>query len=224
MSKTSPCLVYVGEQKKQVHFDCVPEDGIFTAELEMAQPELWWPAGYGKQPLYEVTAVLSADGKEITSQKRKIGFRHVAVDQQSHPEKGRYFVFRINHQPIFMKGSNLVPNDMINAAMTSERYEKLVALAQEANFNFLRIWGGGVYESDALYEICDQCGILLWQEFVAACAVVPAADQTLLDSFQKRGSTIEHEGFPAQCQVPDRLVREQRNRLGAKRGVPCRGR
>lgn len=58
--------VYVGEQKKQVHFDCVPEDGIFTAELEMAQPELWWPAGYGKQPLYEVTAVLSADGKEIT--------------------------------------------------------------------------------------------------------------------------------------------------------------
>ncbi len=191
--------VYVGEQKKQVHFDCVPEDGIFTAELEMAQPELWWPAGYGKQPLYEVTAVLSADGKEITSQKRKIGFRHVAVDQQSHPEKGRYFVFRINHQPIFMKGSNLVPNDMINAAMTSERYEKLVALAQEANFNFLRIWGGGVYESDALYEICDQCGILLWQEFVAACAVVPAADQTLLDSFKKEAvyQTRRLSGHPS---------------------------
>lgn len=149
--------------------------------------------------IYEVTAVLSADGKEITSQKRKIGFRHVAVDQQSHPEKGRYFVFRINHQPIFMKGSNLVPNDMINAAMTSERYEKLVALAQEANFNFLRIWGGGVYESDALYEICDQCGILLWQEFVAACAVVPAADQTLLDSFKKEAvyQTRRLSGHPS---------------------------
>lgn len=75
----------------------------------------------------------------------------------------------------------------------------MVALAQEANFNFLRIWGGGVYESDALYEICDQCGILLWQEFVAACAVVPAADQTLLDSFKKEAvyQTRRLSGHPS---------------------------
>ncbi|MBQ4153374.1 MAG: hypothetical protein IJD11_03365 [Oscillospiraceae bacterium] len=177
--------VTVAGKEYTAHFDKMPEDGTLTAELTVDQPKLWWPIGYGDPSLYEVTVVLKVDGKEIARKVRKVGFRHVVVNQKPHPEEGNYFIFEINGQPVFMRGANLVPNDILNVAMTPDRYEKLVSLAIGANFNFLRIWGGGVYESDALYEICDSRGIMLWQEFIAACAVVPIEDKVLLESFKK---------------------------------------
>ena len=96
------------------------------------------------------------------------------VNQEPHPESGQYFIIEINDKPIFCKGGNFVPADMIFARLDRARYETLVDRALEANFNLLRIWGGGLYESDDFYELCDERGILVWQEFIFACAKYPA--------------------------------------------------
>jgi beta-mannosidase len=150
--------------------------------VEVTDPQLWWPAGHGEQPLYTVSASVTLDGKAapIGSGTRRVGFRHVRVNQDPHPAGGSYFVIEINGKPIFIKGGNFVPADMIPARLDRQRYATLVDRALEANFNMLRIWGGGLYENDDLYEICDERGVLLWQEFIFACAKYPVHDEKYL--------------------------------------------
>jgi len=162
-------------------FQAFPEDGIFELEGEILEPKLWWPINMGDQYLYDLKISFFVDGKELYSLEKRIGFRHVTVDQSPHPEEGNFFIFVINGVPTFMKGANMVPADIITAAISDERYDKLIDYALEANFNFLRVWGGGLYESDKFYDLCNEKGILVWQEFVAACAVIPAADTFLLN-------------------------------------------
>jgi beta-mannosidase len=147
-----------------------------TAKVD--SPDLWWPVGHGAQPLYDVAATLSAAGKLVCLiEPARVGFRHIRVDQSKHPESGSYFILEINHRPIFCKGANLVPADMIFARIDRARYETLVDRALEANFNLLRIWGGGLYESDDFYDLCDERGILVWQEFIFACGRYPTTDE-----------------------------------------------
>ncbi len=191
--------VSVDGKQQVVTYDRIPQDGVFETEIKMDSPALWWPIGYGDQPLYEVTVTLTMGDTVLVEKTRKVGFRHVAVNQQPHPVEGNYFIFEINGKPIFMRGANLVPNDMINVAMTPDRYERLIALALGANFNFLRVWGGGVYESDTLYELCDQKGVMIWQEFVAACATVPIWESELLESFRREAvyQTRRLSGHPS---------------------------
>lgn len=169
----------------EMAYEKIPADGVLSVEATVDKPALWWPAGYGEQPLYEVKTELYGNGHLLYSDVKKTGFRHVKVNQSKHPVEGDYFYFEINHQPVFMKGANLVPNDLITAEMTPERYQKIVELALEANFNFLRIWGGGLYESEALYQLCNERGILLWQEFISACQVLPLEDENLKQSICK---------------------------------------
>ncbi len=159
--------------------DGIGKDGV-SVSVRIDNPRLWWPNGYGKQPLYPVTLTLYEGEREIHRYEQAIGLRHVKVKQPPHPEKGHYFIIEINHVPIFFKGANLVPNDMITAAITRDRYETLVDRALEANFNMLRVWGGGLYESDDLYELCDRRGILVWQEFISACGEPPIEDPAML--------------------------------------------
>ena len=149
--------------------------------LPIEGPQLWWPVGHGEQPLYEIKATLNAAGKKIGHGSRRVGFRHVRVNQSAHPVTGRYFIIEVNHKPIFCKGGNFVPADPITARIDRARYETLVGRALEANFNLLRIWGGGLYESDDLYEICDRRGVMLWQEFIFACAKYPGNDVAFLN-------------------------------------------
>lgn len=169
----------------KVRYDSIPDDGILTTQLTVMNPKLWWPSGYGKQPLYSIDISIYKNEVVLFSQSKRIGFRKIDVNKNRHPIEGCYFIFEINHIPIFIKGSNLVPADIITAAITDETYATLVELALEAGFNFLRIWGGGLYESDILYEICNKNGIMLWQEFVFACATTPMSDEILLDSIRK---------------------------------------
>ena len=147
-------------------------DGIGVS-VKLDAPRLWWPVGYGAQPLYPVALSLYEGERLIYRHEEEVGLRYVEVKQPPHPEKGHYFIIEVNHTPIFFKGSNFVPNDMITAAITDERYDKLTDLALEANFNMLRIWGGGLYEADSFYKMCDRKGILLWQEFISACGRLP---------------------------------------------------
>lgn len=166
-------------------FDAAVKDGVISAAITVENPRLWYPVGYGSQNLYDVGIGLRHKGNTIYSTRKTTGFRYVEIDQSPHPEGGNYFNLLVNGIKVFAKGGNFVPNDMITAAITRERYETLTDLALEANFNFLRVWGGGLYEHDDFFEICDKKGILVWQEFISACATLPYYDQDFAGNVHK---------------------------------------
>jgi beta-mannosidase len=143
--------------------------------IEIDNPRLWWPTGHGEQFRYTVEVTLDAGGEtEIVT--RKIGIRRVEVDQSPHPVTGKHFTLKINNQPIFCKGGNWVPADMVYSAVTRKRTQALVDMAAAANFNLLRIWGGGCFASEELCDACDEAGIMLWHDFLFACSGYPADD------------------------------------------------
>lgn len=154
-----------------------------NCQIELKNPELWWPVGHGKPKLYQLEVTVKYNGEIIGANSAKIGFRHIRINQSPHPESGTYFIVEVNRRKIFLKGGNFVPADMILAAIDRARYEKLVDEALAANFNSLRVWGGGLYEADEFYELCDERGILVWQEFIFACGRYPAFDQSFHDDF-----------------------------------------
>ncbi len=143
--------------------------------LEIENPRLWWPIGHGEQFRHTVEVTLEAGG-EKQSVTRKTGIRRVEMDQSPHPVEGRYCTLKINNRPIFCKGGNWVPADMLYSTVTAQRYRELVDLAVQANFNLLRIWGGGLFADHALCDACDEAGILIWHDFLFACAQYPGQD------------------------------------------------
>jgi beta-mannosidase len=151
-----------------------------AVNFEIGRPRLWWPNGMGDHPLYDIRARLLVGGKEADEASARVGLRTVELRQQ--PDKdGKSFTFVVNGVPVFMKGANWIPADSFPTRMTRERYRQLIESARDANMNMLRVWGGGIYESDDFYELCDQMGILVWQEFMFACSMYPG-DQAFLDS------------------------------------------
>jgi beta-mannosidase len=139
---------------------------------EIDNPELWWPNGLGNQKLYDVEIKLLQTNKQIASKKLKIGLRNIEVIQK--PDSiGKSFYFSVNGHAVFMKGANYIPQDIFLNRVSHEDYENLIKSAVDANFNMLRIWGGGIYEKDIFYDLCDKYGILVWQDFMFACAMYP---------------------------------------------------
>lgn len=163
------------------------QPGLHPVEttIHVNNPNLWWPTGYGKPKRYQVHVSLAVGKKQIGQQSAWIGFRHIHIDQSAHPEKGRYFIIEVNGRKIFMKGANFVPMDMIFVRTDRHRYAQAVNLALEANFNLLRVWGGGVYETDDFYDLCDQKGILVWQDFAFACAKYPIQDEPFYNDVKR---------------------------------------
>lgn len=176
--------VEIPEADKKVTAPVEIKPGLNPVEatVEVPNPEPWWPVGHGKQTRYTVRATLTVVGRKVGEKSSKVGFRHVRVNQDPHPEKGRYFTIEINGRKIFVKGGNFVPVDMIFPRADRKRYDKVTDLALEANFNMLRIWGGGLYEADDFYDLCDEKGILVWQEFIFACAKYPIQDEAFHNS------------------------------------------
>jgi len=156
----------------------MPESRQMPVELSISvkNPKLWYPRGYGEQNLYTLRVTISQEGCDDIVKTKKFGFRHVVVDQSPHPEKGNYFTVIVNGIKVFCKGANMIPADIIFSKLTRGVYEVLIARAIEANFNMLRVWGGGIYETDDFYELCDEHGIMVWQDFIGACACYPAYD------------------------------------------------
>lgn len=176
-TKSGLLRVRVGEAVATNRIDIKPGLHPYEIRIEIDHPELWWPVGHGAQPLYEVVAELEVDGAQLGTTQARIGFRNIKVLQDPHPKGGRYFVIEVNGKKIFAKGGNFVPADMIFSRIDSERYDKLTDLALESNFNMLRVWGGGLYEADSFYDMCDEKGILVWQEFIFACKKYPMTDE-----------------------------------------------
>lgn len=132
--------------------------------------QLWWPRGYGDQPLYTVRIdLLDADRALLDSRVRRIGFRTAGVVEEP-DEIGTSFTIVVNDRPILAKGANWIPDDCFPSRLTAEDYRASITDAIDAGMNILRIWGGGLYESELLYDLCDELGILVWQDFTMACA------------------------------------------------------
>jgi beta-mannosidase len=182
--------VTVVEARRTVRVPVEIRPGLNPVEavVEVPAPRLWWPVGHGAPDRYTVRAALTAGGRVVGTEARRVGFRRVRVNQDPHPEGGRYFVIEINNKPIFCKGGNFVPADLLYARVDRARYATLVDRALEANANLLRVWGGGLYESDHLYDLCDERGILLWQEFVFACAKYPTTDPEFLADVKREAT------------------------------------
>ena len=157
----------------------------YETRLTLRRPRLWWPVGHGEPTRYDLSVRVEVAGRVLFSRTVKIGFRHVRVNQDPHPRQGRYFVIEVNHRPVFCRGGNLVPADMIFMRADRVRYDRLTDLALEANFNMLRVWGGGMYESDDFFDLSDEKGILVWQEFVFACCKYPATDEAFHEDVKR---------------------------------------
>jgi len=154
-------------------------------ELEIDNIQTWWPVSYGKQKLYNIKISLLSGNDIIDVVERKTGFRKVELDRSSHPEDGEYFIIKVNNTAVFAKGANWVPPDVIYGKDNDEKIEKLVDLALEANFNILRIWGGGEYAPKKLVDLCDEKGILLWHDFLFACFKFPGDDADYVENVKK---------------------------------------
>ena len=141
--------------------------GAGIIELQVPEAELWWPRGYGEQPLYDLE-VRAGDQQERV----RVGFRTIEIERtpDSH---GVPFVITVNGVPVSARGANWIPDDVFATRMTPERYRCRLADATDANMNLVRVWGGGIYEADSFYDACDELGLLVWQDFLFACAAYP---------------------------------------------------
>jgi beta-mannosidase len=154
------------------------------ARLEacVGNPELWWPNGMGEQPLYELESVLlTAEGKIIDRDVRRIGLRTLELVREN-DAWGQSFKFRVNGVDFFAKGANWIPADTFDCRVSDADLRDLLESAAAANMNFVRVWGGGLYERDAFYDVCDELGLCVWQDFMFACSAYPAHEREFLEN------------------------------------------
>jgi beta-mannosidase len=144
-------------------------------QLDVEDAKLWWPNGMGEQPLYVVQVSAQTKSHRVKYPPFSYGIRTLRLNMDKLPPASgeRSFAFEINGVSMFSKGGNWIPADSIYARVTEEKVDTLLKEAKEANFNMLRVWGGGVYERDVFYEKCNAYGILIWQDFMFACAKYP---------------------------------------------------
>ncbi len=168
------------ELKKGIH--------LYSIDFEIIKPKLWWPNGLGEQNLYSITALLGSEPLMSDSKSVKTGLRTIKLIRTPDADgKGESFYFEANGRPVFMKGANYIPNDVFLPRVTPQQYENVVLAAASSNMNMLRVWGGGVYENDLFYDLCDKYGILVWQDFMFACSMYPG-DTAFLEN-------VKHEAI-----------------------------
>jgi beta-mannosidase len=146
--------------------------------VEIPDPQLWWPNGHGAQPLYEVRMELVVNGTVADTWERRVGLRTIELDRHA-DEFGESFQFVVNGRPIFAKGANWIPAHSFVTEVDRAMYDDILTSAAEANMNMLRVWGGGIYEREDFYDLCDEKGLLVWQDFMFACALYPGTPEFL---------------------------------------------
>jgi len=146
------------------------QQGLNEVKIDFSinNPALWWPNGLGDHPVYEFTGSLTMGQNEIDSYKTHSGIRTIKLVQNPEKDGGKSFYFEVNGIAVFAKGSNYIPSDIFPSRVTDKHYEELITAAAEANMNMFRVWGGGIYENDIFYDLCDKNGIMIWQDFAFA--------------------------------------------------------
>ena len=157
-----------------------PDNGS-RLRVVIPDAQLWWPNGYGAQPLYNANVELRQDEVLLDQREYQLGLRTVELRQEP-DEWGRSFTFVVNGLPIFAKGSNWIPADSFPTRISDEYLEGLIRATAETHQNMLRVWGGGFYEEERFYDLCDRYGILVWQEFIFSCSIYPLNDPGFLEN------------------------------------------
>lgn len=144
--------------------------------IDVENPQLWWPNGYGDQPLYKIEILISNEEDQLDEKTLNVGLRTIKVKHE--PDQwGKSFEFEINGLSIFAMGANYIPEDNLLARNSSERTERLINDCVEANFNMIRVWGGGIYPEDYFFDLCDRKGLIVWQDFMFACSMYDLNDE-----------------------------------------------
>lgn len=156
--------------------------GLNKIALDFAikNPRLWYPVGLGEQPLYNFKAKLSVNKKTIDEETKRTGLRTLELRQKP-DEFGKSFEFVVNEIPVFGRGANWIPADIFPTRITKEKYKNLLTSLRDANMNMVRVWGGGIYEDDYYYDLADEMGLLVWQDFMFACSMYPG-DNAFLEN------------------------------------------
>lgn len=163
-------------------------EGLATLSLRVDDAALWWTHDLGDPALYEVEVTLTEGERVLDSVHDRVGLRTIEVDRTPQPEGGRLFQFVLNGVPTFARGANWLPASMFVGSVTPEHHRRLVELARDGGMTMLRVWGGGIYELDSFYRATDECGVLVWQDFMFACIDYPSQDPGL-----QREVTLEAE-------------------------------
>lgn len=182
-------------------------------QADVPEPQLWWPAGYGEQPLYTLcVTLLGENGDELDVRSKRIGIRtarferlqdkagsdeekrtkqvRIARRDEQNTNIGESYILLINGQRIFSKGGNWVPASPFVADITEERYYNLVRLVRDGSMNTLRVWGGGIYESDDFYDACDELGVMVMQDFILSCGTYPDTDPEFNENFSREVEAV----------------------------------
>ncbi len=186
------CALETGESA-EVETELPPGISRQDLSIAIANPKLWWPRPHGDQPLYTIQTEVIVDGKTVDKSLKRAGIRSIKINMDPHPEAGEYFTLEINGKKIFAKGGNWVPPDSIYSRPDAEHYRTLVKLAVEANFNTLRVWGGGLYANHDFLDACDEMGVIVWHDFIFACAKYPADDPDFLRNVRKEVTFITRD-------------------------------
>lgn len=172
---TLPCRLSIAGSNIETEEVLQPGTHELQWSMDIRSPKKWWPIGSGEQTLYPFT--LAVGDQE---QQHQLGFRQVRIEQTP-DEHGSGFQFNVNGRALFMRGANWIPADALPSRICPATVKELLQSAVDANMNMLRVWGGGQYEPDWFYELCDQMGILIWQDFMFSCNHYPAADPAWLE-------------------------------------------
>ncbi len=177
LNEVSKIIVVLGKGDLQIVKEILKPDKPETSlNIVLHDPQLWNPNGEGKQSLYNLRAeIISNNGSVIDFKDKRVGVRKIQLELRNN-EKDT-FRFVVNGKPLFIRGVNWIPADSFLPRMTKEKYYHLLNAAKEANVNMVRVWGGGVYEADYFYDLCDEMGLLVWQDFMFACGSYPEHHQ-----------------------------------------------
>lgn len=179
---------YENQQLATEELQLLAGSDFYKIDFDIRNPKLWWPNGLGEAFLYPITIKLITNKTLADTAFMNIGLRTLQLVREPDTDgTGESFYFEVNGRPVFAKGANYIPNDIFLPRVTPEQYAQVVAAAADANMNMLRVWGGGIYENDLFYDLCDRHGIMVWQDFMFACAMYPG-DSTFLENVRHEAS------------------------------------
>ena len=180
---------FAQQYEKSVEQKVAKGRNFVDCAFEVVDPDLWWPRGYGEPNLYTAKVEVYSGTELLDDVEINVGIRSIRLIQEPF-EEGKTFIFNINGQNVFCRGANWIPADSFLPKVNYKTYNSLLTSASEANFNMLRVWGGGVYEADEFYDLCDALGIMVWQDFMYVCAGYPEEEWFLREAEREATETV----------------------------------
>ena len=188
--KNSMILTTVDKQIHSNHLKIKKGKHTYSVLIDLKNPKLWWTHNLGNPHLYQFDFELISDGKIKDKRSIKKGIRTVKLISKK-DSIGESFYFELNGKPVYMKGANYIPQNSFQNKVTDNHYKKLLSDVVNSNMNMLRVWGGGIYENDIFYDLCDEKGILIWQDFMFACAMYPGDSEFLANVKQEAEEQVK---------------------------------